>query len=53
MKTFDNLKLGDIITNKFSGNAYVVIYLIPLVIVRTVLPSNPDEWSVILQIRDE
>lgn len=45
-----DLKVGDIVVNKGSGTAYVVIATHPQVVaVRCITVSNPSEWWTLLE----
>lgn len=48
---FRNLQLGDILRNKGSGTAYLVISTTPVVVARTYTVDNPDEWELVAVVK--
>jgi hypothetical protein len=48
LEVFKNLKEGDIIQNRASGNGYVITAKIgyaEYIAVKTIVISNPGEWN--------
>lgn len=46
-KQFENLQRGNLVRHKMSGNAYVVERTAPVIAIRSVLVTNPQEWNLV------